>query len=177
MKIVRRLSKITVSISAAAILAASPQIGQASPGPDVKAPPASGVFVGGKLTAEPPVKPHLKRQKSDDLAGVLGSGGGCRNTLNIGSCINKLNNRLRGDFYYNFDNDLTDVALVAIVRNSDDKTLGWYTTNLDHLGHYPIQEWTISGSGAAYTVVDVYNNSLNDANYQFSAPSPLYFYP
>jgi hypothetical protein len=108
---------------------------------------------------------------------VPGSGGGCLNTLNIGSCINKGNNRLRGDFYYNWANDITDWAQVNIVRLSDGAVLGWYSTQLNHLGQFPVQEWVISGSGAAQTQVDVYQDCLCPGHLQFVAQSPTYFYP
>jgi hypothetical protein len=141
---------------------ATPVAAQASPTDEASIPPkpagaiAYGVMVNGKLTAEPPMPPARVLRTSNGPATVLGTGGGCQNTLNIGACINKGNNRLRGDFYYNFTNDVTDWAQLNIIRLSDGAVLGWYSTILNHLGQFPVQEWVISGSGAARTQVDVY---------------------
>ncbi|MER7006308.1 hypothetical protein ABT297_25140 [Dactylosporangium sp. NPDC000555] len=162
---------------------ATPVAAQANPTEDVYLPPkpagaiAYGVMVNGKLTAEPPMPPARVLRPSNGPATVLGSGGGCQDTLNIGSCINKGNNRLRGDFYYNFENGITNWAQLNIVRLSDGAVLGWYSTPLNHLGQDPVQEWVISGSGSARTQVDIYQGCLCPGHLQFVAQSPTYNYP
>lgn len=110
-------------------------------------------------------------QPADDVTTDI-SGGGCRNTRAIGSCISfrsGTTNPLLSDFYFNYW-DGCQAKLWMVINGS---YVYKYHVVLDHLGHYPIAQYTVSGRGSAYTHVEVYNCS---GGYMYSANSPYQYW-
>ncbi|MEJ2852375.1 MULTISPECIES: hypothetical protein [unclassified Saccharothrix] len=102
------------------------------------------------------------------------SGGGCRNTYDVGACVSYSSTykRVSADFYLNSNNRGSCTAKLYIRVNGT-----WhykYTAFLDHYGRYPEGHVSVSGSGTAYSEVDLYDCS---GNYQYSARSPSLYYP
>ncbi|MEU4716667.1 hypothetical protein AB0F73_23850 [Micromonospora purpureochromogenes] len=109
------------------------------------------------------------------------SGGGCRNTGVVGSCISYSGGSVRSDFYLNASPDSSRCKYKIEIKkpgvSTPIKSTGILT--LDHgTGRYgPISQYVLSNppkSGSAYTLVSIYtcSNVLH-----FTAQSPTVYYP
>jgi hypothetical protein len=135
------------------------------------------VPVGGNAAIwveENPPKPH-----TIDLQAALitpqASGGGCRNTGEIGVCISyrRSASRLEGDFYRNYVEAINAAWARLYIYVSGVGFIYEYSTPLDHLGHYPAAYQPV-GSGFGFTTVDIYQS---DGTYLFTGNSPVQYYP
>ncbi|WP_309117959.1 hypothetical protein [Saccharothrix sp.] len=102
------------------------------------------------------------------------SGGGCRNTYDVGVCVSYSSTykRVSGDFYLNSNTWDSCTAKLYIRVNGT-----WhykYLVVLDHIGRYPEGHVPVSGSGSAYTKVELYDCA---GRFQYQAFSPTLYYP
>lgn len=119
--------------------------------------------------------PSIGHAAATDPITPNASGGGCRNTIDVGACVSysATFRRVSGDFYLNSNTQGSCRASLWIRVNGT-----WhykYTVALDHFGRYPEAHHSVSGTGSAYTEIDLY--SCANGFYQYSARSPTIFYP
>ena len=134
------------------------------------------ILVNGKLSNILPVAPHNFGHAISTVSPMY-SGGGCVDTNNIGSCINHAGKTINGDFYHNYFVFNATRAAAYLVNTANTVVYGSYFTSLNVIGHYPALSWASSGSGCMYMVVDVYDQTFDDAHFRYSAYSHAFCYP
>ncbi|WFF08058.1 hypothetical protein O7622_05655 [Micromonospora sp. WMMD1076] len=126
----------------------------------------------------PPPSPRALKL-ADELENSMqpaASGGGCKNTQGLGVCISwaQSTSRLNSDFYVNSFSGVSSSGTARLYINYKGTNYYQYTVLTDHFGKYPTAQFTTSGSGVGYTLVDTFNQNGSSIG---GGTSPYQYFP
>ncbi|MEH0975000.1 hypothetical protein V6U77_28080 [Micromonospora sp. CPCC 205546] len=92
----------------------------------------------------------------------------------MGVCVSWTNSTLKGDFYVNSWSGVQYYGTARLYINYNGVNKYKYTVVTDHLGHYPVDTHSTSGSGYGYTLVDTFNQNGSVIG---GGSSPVQYFP